>query len=146
VLAFSGAYQVRSVVTGTTGNYTASVGAVHFYSWLAFPDCSSRLCVVRVISSTGSHTIFSYSNGEFHGVGSGSATCLDPRTGTPSGTYAPTTLRDTLRPARTSGPATSLTGVVHLTLSGCGGSGTGTFSYTLTRPGSAPPGAANSTA
>ena len=136
VLAFSGTYQVKSVVTATTGSYAESVGAVHFYTWQAVPDCSGQSCVVKVTSSTGSHTIFTYGNGEFLGTGRGSATCVDPSTGTPTGSFVPTTLHDTLLPAVNSSPTTSLTGVVHLTASGTCSSGTGIFSYTLTRTGS----------
>jgi hypothetical protein len=140
VLAFSGTYQVKSVVTATTGSYAESVGGVHFYTWQAIPDCSGQSCVVKVTSSTGSKTIFTYSDGEFIGTGYGSATCVDPSTGASAGTSA-TTLRDTLLPSMTSSFAKSLTGVVHLTTSGtCGSSGTGTFSYTLTRTGSVSPG------
>ena len=64
VLAFSGSYMVKSVVTATTGTYGESVGAVHFYTWQAVPDCSSQSCVVKVTSSTGSHTTFVYSDGK----------------------------------------------------------------------------------
>lgn len=141
VLAFSGTYRVKSVVTATTGSYAESVGAVYFYTWRAIPDCSGRSCVVKVSSSTGSNTVFTYSNGEFIGVGRGSATCIDPSTGTPTGAFDPTTLHDTLLPAMTSSPTASLTGVVHLSEAGtCDDSGTGTFSYTLTRTGSGSPG------
>jgi hypothetical protein len=138
VLAFSGSYIVKSVVTATTGTYSESVGAVHFYTWQAVPDCSSQSCVVKVTSSTGSHTTFAYSNGKFLGTGSGSATCYDPGTGSPTGSD-PTTLHDTLVPATTSSPVTALTGVVHLTTSGACGLGTGTFGYTLSRTGSTSP-------
>jgi hypothetical protein len=142
VQAFDGTYQVRSVVTGTTGDYSESIGAVHSYTWQAIPECGSLTCVVKVTSSSGSHTVFTYSDGEYHGSGSGSAVCYDPGTGKPAG-YDPTALDDTLVPATTSSPITSLAGVVHLTLAGdCGGSGTGTFRYTLARTGSAPVGAA----
>lgn len=142
VLAFSGTYRVKSVVTATAGSYAESVGAVHLFTWQAIPDCSGQSCVVKITSSSGSHTILTFSNGEFLGTGSGSATCVDPVTGTPTGISDPTTLHDTLLPAKTSSPATSLTGIVHLTVSGnsvCGG-GTGTFSYTLTRTGIVSPG------
>jgi hypothetical protein len=142
VLAFDGTYQVRSAVTGVTGNYAETVGMVHYYTWHAVPDCTSRSCVVRVTSSTGSRTVFTYSNGEFHGVGHGSAACYDLSTGELTGAHDETTLDDTLVPATTSSPVTSLVGVVHLTLAGtCGDSGTGTFRYTLTRAQAAPMGA-----
>src|SRR5579863_8698352 len=68
----------------------------------------------------------------------GAATCYDSSTGTAIGTD-PTTLRDTLFSGTNSSPTTALTRVVHLTetaSAGCGGSGTATFSYTLTRTGS----------
>ncbi|HEX6454616.1 MAG TPA: hypothetical protein VF060_34785 [Trebonia sp.] len=140
VLAFSGTYQVKSVVTATTGTYGESVGAVHFYTWQAVPDCDGQSCAVKVTSSTGSQTVFTYSNGKFLGSGHGSAMCFDVNTGTPTGS-APSTLQDTLLPAMTSSPITSLTGVVHLAVAAlCGGSGTGTFSYTLTRTASVSPG------
>lgn len=77
VLAFSGTYRVKSVVMAATGAYAVSVGAVHFYTWQAAPACSGQSCIVRVASSTGSHAIFAYSNGEFRGIGRGSATCFD---------------------------------------------------------------------
>jgi hypothetical protein len=137
VLAFSGTYQVRSVVTGATGSYGESVGSVHIYTWQAVPDCGSRSCVVRVTSSTGSHTVFTYSNGEFHGVGSGSATCYNLATGDPIGNDA-TSLADTLTPVASTSPITRLTGDVKLTASGTCGNGTGTFRYTLTRAGTGP--------
>ncbi len=138
MLGFSGSYLVKSVITATTGAYGESVGEVHYYAWQAVPDCTSQSCVVKVTSSTGSHTTFAYSNGKFLGTGSGSATCYD-RTGAPVSTD-PTTLHDTLVPATTSSPVTVLTGVVDLTASGlCGRGGTATFSYTLTRTGSMPP-------
>jgi hypothetical protein len=139
-LAFSGTYKVKSVITATTGNYAASVGAVHYYTWQAVPECSGQSCVVSDASSTGSHTTFAYSDGAFHGVGHGSASCRNPSTGQPTGAFAPTILHDTLVPAMTSSPITSLTGVVHLTAAGlCNHDGTtATFRYTLTRTGSTP--------
>jgi hypothetical protein len=140
VLAFCGIYQVKSVVTATTGSYAESVGAVHFYTWQAVPDCSGQSCVVKVTSSTGSRTIVTYSNGEFLGTGRGSALCVDPRTGTPIGSFVLTTLHVRLRPAVPSSPITSLVGVMQLNAWGtCSSSGTGTFSYTLTRTGSVSP-------
>ena len=143
VLAFSGAYQVKSVVTATTGTYDESIGAVHFYTWQAIPDCDGQSCVVKVTSSTGSQTTFTYSNGKFLGSGHGLATCFDVNTGAPTDS-APSTLQDTLLPTMTSSPITSLTGVVHLTVAAlCGGGGTGTFSYTLTRTASVSPGASS---
>jgi hypothetical protein len=136
VLAFNGVYQVKSVVTATTGDYGESVGLVHVYTWQAAPDCGSRSCVIKVASSTGSHTVFTFSSGEFHGVGSGSATCYDN-----SGNAVaaePTTLNDGLRPALGSSPDASLSGVVNLTFSGSCGDGTATFDYTLKRTGNLP--------
>jgi hypothetical protein len=139
VLSFSGSYMVKSVVTATTGSYGESVGAVHYYTWQAVPDCSSQSCVVKVTSSSGSRTTFAYRNGKFAGIGSGTATCYDPSTGSPTGTD-PTTLHDTLVPATASSLATALTGVVHLSAAGlCGLGGSATFAYTLTRIGSTPP-------
>lgn len=143
VLAFSGTYQVKSVVTATTGTYGESVGTVHFYTWHAIPDCDGQSCVVKVTSSTGSQTVFTYSNGNFLGVGHGLAMCFDVNTGAQTGS-APSTLRDTLLPTKTSSPIMSLTGVVHLTVATlCGGGGTGSFSYTLTRIASVPPDASS---
>ena len=136
VLAFSGVYRVRSVVTATTGGYGESVGSVSLYTWQAVPDCGSRACVVRVASSSGSRTVFTFSSGAFHGAGSGSATCYD-RSGNALATE-PTTLNDTLVPALASSPAASLSGAVHLTSPGPCGAGTGTFSYTLKRTGNVP--------
>lgn len=140
VLAFSGTYQVKSVVTAATGTYSESIGAVHLYTWRAIPDCDGQSCVVKVTSSSGSRTLFTYDNGKFLGSGHGSATCVDPDTGASVGS-APTTLQDTLLPTATVLPITSLTGIVHLTVAAtCGSGGTGTFSYTLTRTGSVSPG------
>ena len=128
------------MVRASPGDYGESVGAVNLFTWQAIPDCDGQSCVVKVTSSTGSHTLFTYSNGKFLGSGHGSATCIDPSTGAPTGSD-PTTLQDTLLPTRTSSPITSLTGVMHLTTAGiCGGSGTGIFDYTLTRTGSVSPG------
>jgi hypothetical protein len=138
VLAFNGVYQVKSAVKATTGSYDESVGSVHLYTWQAVPDCGSQSCVVKVASSTGSHTVFTFSSGEFHGVGSGLATCYDS-SGNASASE-PTTLDDTLVPALGPSPDASLSGVVNLTTSSSGpcGGGTGTFNYTLKRTGNLP--------
>jgi hypothetical protein len=139
-LAFSGTYQVKTVVTATSGDYGESIGSVEYFTWQAVPDCSGQSCVIRVTSSSGSHTTFTYHDGAFDGIGHGSADCVNGLTGEPTGQNDPSTLRDTLVPATSASPAQSLSGVVHLSMpTGCGGiSGTGTFSYKLTRIGNGP--------
>ncbi len=88
-MAFSGTYHDKSVAAAATGPYAESVGPVHFYTWQTIPDCCGQSCVVKVTSSTGSHTIFAYSNGEFVGPGRGSAPCVAPSTGTSTGSFVP---------------------------------------------------------